>query len=259
MRPVTVKCQPMNSPLAALASALESRSPWLSAHDAMARRVVGAANSHSVAEALNAAAEGKADFVRFVEHSELPVGEAYEAFIARTGRVPTRDNLHDLFNGLMWLSYPHTKRRLNRLQAQQIALLGTSGPRGALRDALTVFDENAGILQGPATLIDALRRRDWYTLFIERRDEWQSARLMLFGHALLEKLMRPRKAITAHVWVINSIDDRHVDETLASTVTPARLGAKDFLPLPVLGVPGWWCENENASFYDDVEVFRPPR
>src|SRR5688572_18192635 len=146
----------MESALASLDSALQSRSPWLSAHTAMARRVVSAGNSHSVAQALNAAVGGRAGFVRFVEQSELPAGEAYEAFIARTGRVPTRDNLHDLFNGLMWLSYPHTKRRLNTLQAQQIALLGTAGRRGILRDALTVFDENAAILRAPDALIDAL-------------------------------------------------------------------------------------------------------
>jgi hypothetical protein len=221
----------------------------------MTQRIVSAGNSHSVADALNAAAEGRVDFVRFVEQSALPAGEAYEAFIARTGCVPTRDNLHDLFNGLLWLSYPHTKRRLNTLQAKQIELLGTAGARGALRDALTVFDENAAILQAPATLVDALRRRDWYTLFVERRADWQSAQLILFGHALLEKLMQPRKAITAHVWLIDAI----TDEKLASSITAERLSAKDFLPLPVLGVPGWWAENDDFSFYDDAEVFRPRR
>lgn len=245
----------MESALASLASALQSPPPWLLPHVPIARRIVSAGKSHSVAAALNAAAADRSDFVRFVAQSELPVGEAYEAFIARTGCVPTRDNLHDLFNGLMWLSYPNTKRRLNSLQAQQIALLGTAGRRGVVRDAMTVFDENAALLQAPDTLIEALRRRDWYTLFVQRRAEWQSARLVLFGHALLEKLMQPRKAITAHVWLSSEI----ADETLAASLTLARLSAKDFLPLPVLGVPNWWAANEDPRFYDDVEVFRPPR
>ena len=245
----------MDSALDALAATLQSPPPWLSPHVQLARRIVRAGSSHSVADALNAAAEAKLDFVRFVDQSELPVGEAYEAFIARTGRVPTRDNLHDLFNGLMWLSYPHTKRRLNTLQSGQIELLGTAGPRGALRDALTVFDENAAILQAPVALADALRRRDWYTLFIEQRAQWQSARLVLFGHALLEKLIQPRKAITAHVWLIDAVDD----ETLAMSLTPGRLSAKDFLPLPVLGVPDWWAANEDPNFYNDAAVFRIPR
>ena len=31
------------------------------------------------------------------------------------------------------------------------------------------------------------------------------------------------------------------------------------LPLPVLGIPGWWPENEKEDFYDDAAVFRPAR
>jgi len=30
-------------------------------------------------------------------------------------------------------------------------------------------------------------------------------------------------------------------------------------PLPILGVPGWWPENERADFYADASVFRAPR
>jgi hypothetical protein len=193
--------------------------------------------------------------LRFVEQSQLPVGEPYESFIARTACVPTRDNLHDLFNGLVWLSYPKTKRRLNALHARQIALHGTTDARGPLRDALTLFDENAAVLQAPTVLIEALRLRDWNTLFVKQREHWRSARLVLFGHALLEKLMQPRKAITAHVWLV----EEFTDDALASSLNPERLTAKDFLPLPVLGVPGWWSANEEPGFYDDVEVFRPPR
>lgn len=120
---------------------------------------------------------------------------------------------------------------------------------------MTVFDENAAILQAPAGLADALRRRDWQALFVERRELWRSAQLVVFGHALLEKLMQPRKAITAHVWLLDEI----TDETLAASLTPDRLSAKDFLPLPVLGVPGWWAANEDFNFYNDADVFRPRR
>jgi hypothetical protein len=34
---------------------------------------------------------------------------------------------------------------------------------------------------------------------------------------------------------------------------------KPFLPLPVLGIPGWWAPNENPGFYDDTQVFRPQK
>ncbi len=206
-----------------------------------------------MADALNAV---PADGVQFVEQAALPDGEPYESFIARTARVPTRDNLHDLFNGLMWLSYPKTKRRLNVLHAGEITARGSvAGARGPLRDALTLFDENAAILQAPAMLVDALRRRDWNALFIGHRALWSSARLALFGHALLEKLMQPRKGITAHVWVVEEASDA----AIASSLDVDRLVGKDFLPLPVLGVPGWWPANADPSFYDDTDVFRRPR
>ena len=39
----------------------------------------------------------------------------------------------------------------------------------------------------------------------------------------------------------------------------AGWAAKPFLPLPVLGLPGWCVENESPAFYDDAAVFRPPR
>lgn len=245
----------MISALAGLAAALQTPSPWLVQYLPTARRVLHAASSPTVAAALNAARSDLVGTLHFVEQSALPVGEPYESFIARTATVPTRDNLHDLFNGLIWLSYPKSKRRLNALHAQQIARHGTSGERGSLRDALTVFDENAAVLQAPAALVDALRLRDWNALFVERRMLWKSARLVVFGHALLEKLMQPRKAITAHVWLVED----PTDAVLASSLTAQRLAAKDFLPLPVLGVPGWWIDNEEAGFYDDASVFRPAR
>lgn len=243
----------MTSALVSLAAALNPPAPWLLPYLPITRKVLSAASSDSVADALNAAGVGG---VRFVEQAALPADEPYESFIARTACVPTRDNLHDLLNGLMWLSYPKTKRRLNVIHGDAItAHGGAGGARGPLRDALTLFDENAAILQAPAALGEALRSRHWQALFVDQRSLWQSARLALFGHALLEKLMQPRKAITAHVWLVEDLSD----DAVASSLAPARLAAKDFLPLPVLGVPGWWPDNEIPAFYDDAEVFRTPR
>lgn len=124
-----------------------------------------------------------------------------------------------------------------------------------MRDALTLFDENAAVFQAPPTLVEALRIRDWHAAFVTRRTEWLQTGLVVFGHALLEKLMQPRKAITAHVWVVDALDDA----SIAASVDPQTLTTKRFLPLPVLGVPGWWPANERTDFYDDADVFRKPR
>ena len=67
--------------------------------------------------------------------------------------------------------------------------------------------------------------------------------------------------MTAHVYraqpVIHSIAD--MDAWVAADLSAGKLADKPFLPLPVLGVPGWWQENENVSFYDDPLVFRTTR
>lgn len=233
--------------------------PWVVPYLPLAREVLAKAKASSIVTALDEFGQERNLPVRFIEHTELPAAEAYETFIYRTKCVPTRHNLHDVFNALVWLHYPKTKQRLNELQAREIASRGTSGPRGALRDALTVFDENAAILQAPMTLVHALRRRDWRSLLIEQRTEWQHARLLIFGHALLEKLIEPRKSITAHVWIMDADDADFDDAALAQSLNSQRLGNKPFAPLPVLGVPGWWDANESPDFYADENVFRPAR
>jgi len=212
----------------------------------VARRIAGGA---TVAQALDAAAAARGLARRFVPQSALPAGEAYEAFVARTGSVPTRDNLHDFFNGLIWLARPAWKAHLNRLQAAEIARLGVGAVRGPVRDALTLFDENGAWLDAPAPLVQALAARDWQRLFGPLRPQWAQARLEIFGHALLEQLtLAPRKALTAHVLAADP-----------PALEAADWAAKPFLPLPVLGVPRWWTANETPGFYDDPGVFRPRR
>lgn len=212
---------------------------------------------------------------QFVAQAALPEGVAYEAFIFETGQVPTRENLHDFFNGLAWLVFPHTKRRLNAMQYGELARGGVQATRGALRDALTLFDENAALWPcagGPphhlpceptAQLVEALRSRQWQHAFTTLRAHWQGHAPVLFGHALLEKLVTPYKSITAHVYMaptaINNIAIENLDTAVAAQLSPAELAPKPFIPLPVLGVPGWWLANEDPTFYDDTQVFRAPR
>jgi hypothetical protein len=116
-----------------------------------------------------------------------------------------------------------------------------------VRDAITLFDENAALLQAPDALWDALLAREWTRLFVDLRPLWAQARLVLFGHALTEKLVAPYKSITGHVYrepVPQGLGDDLAawDAWLAARLTAGDLAAKPFTPLPVLGVPGWWPE-----------------
>lgn len=232
--------------------------PWLASLRALGEPLAQqVTKGRSCAEVLDGVADSP---LRFVSQAELPAGASYEQFIHDRQRVPTRDGLHDFFNGLIWLQFPQAKHRLNQLQAAQIAADGVQPVRGPVRDAITVFDENAALLQAPDALWAALAARDWQRLFVDLRPLWQQARMTLFGHALLEKLVQPRPAITAHVYRVPLATDglANVDAWLAQDLRSPKLRNKPFVPLPVLGVPGWWLPNEDPVFYTDVQVFRPP-
>jgi hypothetical protein len=212
--------------------------------------------------------------LRFVPQASLPEGRAYEEFIGATGQVPTRDNLHDYFNGLVWQTFPLIKRRLNALQAAQIALDGVGKSRGAARDGATIFDENAALLvvidndEGRALVAD-LQAHRWHQALFERRAMFgRSAEVWLFGHALMEKLVAPRLAMTAHTRVVftdaaffaRDFNGKRawIDEHVAAMLATEPLTTASFTPLQVLGVPGWWPQ-QDAAFYANAAVFRPKR
>jgi hypothetical protein len=228
--------------------------------------------------------------LRFVSQACLPPEESYEAFIDRTGGVPTRANLHDFFNALIWLTYPAAKSALNAIQAGELVRQGSepqaggivphvigsqsdrtgkpSGARGKLRDRATIFDENAALLlcADPA-FEQALRAHDWQACFAAPGTSSLGYEVRLFGHALLEKLVAPYKAITAHVWVLSvegtffslAEDEKRLRiDSLLSMALEAGLLGQPPTPLPVLGVPGWWPQ-QDADFYADETVFRKKR
>ena len=227
--------------------------PWREPGQRLAGRVAAAIPLHA---ALNRESGAP---VRFVVQEALPAGQPYERFVRDSGTCPVRPGLHDFFNGLVWLRLPQFKLRLNQVQAAEIERAGVGSTRGPVRDAATLFDESGALLDAPPALWDALLARDWRRLFVDLRPLWTQARVLVVGHALLEKLLQPRKDITAHVWrfqcPMNSMAE--VDGWLAGQLTPERLAGKPFTPLPLLGVPGWSAENQNFSFYDDSMIFRP--
>jgi hypothetical protein len=118
-------------------------------------------------------------------------------------------------------------------------------------------------------VVAALRAHRWGEALHQRRAAFgRDVQPWLFGHALMEKLAAPRKAITAHTRVVVAGDDYFaldddarrawIDSTVAASLETEALATACFTPLPVLGVPGWW-EGQDEAFYADTTVFRPKR
>lgn len=254
-------------PQSGLVASIDWCAPWLKPMRLLGEPVtLQVAAGVSQPDALNrqmqtSLSEAFRPSVWFVSQSKLPADVAYEQHIFDHQQVPTREGLHDFLNGIVWLHFPKTKRRLNQLHVAQITKTGIAPVRGPTRDALTLFDENAALMRAPDALWDALAAKDWSSVFGDLRHLWTESYLVLFGHALLEKLVQPRKSITAHVYrsypASDSIAD--LDEWMHTELSAEKLASKPFAHLPVLGVPGWWPANECADFYDDTTVFRAAR
>jgi len=216
---------------------------------------------------------GQGSRLHFVPPVALPPGVPHETHVWETGAIPAGDTGRDFFNGLAWLAYPRIKASLNRLQAGALAATTVGAPdRAVLRDAAILFDQH-GLLFACANdaLAAALQRSDWQTLFVAQR----TATLMqteacVVGHTLFEKLCSPDKAVTARALVV-PVDDAYFRAPLAERVEiiDRRASAwldhwplfssRDLVPLPVLGLPGWWAGNADPAFYRDAQMFRAGR
>ncbi|WDD96368.1 DUF3025 domain-containing protein [Burkholderia sp. FERM BP-3421] len=255
-----------------LASLAEPGRRWQAAAEQGDAAFVAALDAHASAAPVPT---GRGRPLRFVAQAALPAGVAYETHIAATGEVPTRHNLHDFFNALVWCAYPRIKAALNARQAAAIDALGVGAVRGGVRDALTLLDESGAVFAtADPALAAALRGFDWPALMLAGRAAWgRRCEARLVGHALFEKLVDPYKACTAHAWIVEvpavyfdwPDDARRVwldatlAERLAARLADAASASRGFSPLPVLGVPGWWPENEDPAFYADPRVFRAGR
>ena len=93
--------------------------PWLAPWRAPGQRVIQAvAGGAPLPDALNCEPSVA---VKFVPQTDLPPGMGYEHYLFQSNQCPTRDNLHDFFNGLCWLRFPQTKQKINRLHAAELA------------------------------------------------------------------------------------------------------------------------------------------
>jgi len=202
--------------------------------------------------------------------------DKYEPRIFLRGEVQMRScNWHDLFNALMWLTFPAAKAALNQRHYREIERQRASGAqnRGPAQDALTLFDEGGVIVVASDPALAALLTGcEWKQLFWYRRVEVvQRMRFYLFGHALYEKALAPFLGVTGR-GVMFEVEHAFFTLPLAAQLPAldARLAAhignaarfvttRELAPVPVLGVPGWCDANACEQYYDNLDYFRPAR
>ena len=202
--------------------------------------------------------------------------DKYEPRIFLRGEVQVRScNWHDLFNALVWLTFPAAKAALNERHYRELERRRAGGAqdRGPAQDALTLFDEGGVIVAASDPALAALLTGfEWKQLFWHRRTEvLQRMRFYLFGHALYEKALAPFTGVTGR-GVIFEVEDAFFELPPATQLTAldARLAAhignaarlvttRELAPVPILGVPGWCEDNARERYYDNPDYFRPAR
>ncbi len=213
--------------------------------------------------------------IRFVVQDARPARfeDKFEPAAFLRGEVPVRRfSWHDLLNAIVWMTFPTAKAALNARHFH--ALSRREGSRRSREeDALTLFDEEGVIvLSTDPDLLQMVRDFRWRELFWERRDSVrQKMRFLLFGHALYEKATRPYVGMTGRALLFEVSGAVPALEREALTREADRIAAlriwdstqlcdgKELSPLPVLGVPGWWQDNEQEGFYANTGYFRPGR
>ncbi|BCL74744.1 hypothetical protein JHS3_04800 [Jeongeupia sp. HS-3] len=203
--------------------------------------------------------------LQFVDPDSLT--QYYETEIHALGRIATRHNWHDCFNAAVWHTFPKAKVALNALHQRHTH----TGPRGPVRDAATLLDECGLIVAcSDPILTNALVDHDWATLFQTCRDDWgKRIEALCFGHANYEYLLSPFTGLTGKCWLVPVSDDHFalplfdriavLDAHIAAELDADRLlRPRQLPPLPFLGIPGWWAEQDDA-FYADSGYFRPKR
>ena len=195
----------------------------------------------------------------------------YEAKGYSTGPVQTRTkNWHDLFNALVWQTFPRAKSALNHLhyQAQLLELSNGIKHRSALRDAATLFDESGVIVVGSQKiLLKLLKDFEWKELFwYQRKMVLSSMRFFVFGHGLFEKALNPYVGMTGKGILFNvkeaffkqSLPDQllSIDSMLKTFLLHDLASSDNLTPIPLLGYPGWIEDNNMETYYENKKYFR---
>lgn len=204
----------------------------------------------------------------------------YEEIIFEDKKIPTRENWHDFFNGLVWLQFPKTKRYFSELHNDEISVHGLK-QRTPVRDRLIHFDEcGLVLLTNQAELESNIAAHNWQKVFVENSALWHKNIIpIILGHALWEMLMNPFVGLTAKVKVVclphaSDAQLKSMQSTLQSAEVAQQVDAllrkclvrdndffrpKPWLPLPLLGIPNWSPFEQNSAFYANKHYFMPKR
>ena len=208
---------------------------------------------------------------------KLPFEAQYEPRCYLAGEVQMRaDSWHDLFNALVWLTFPKSKANINSRHYHALTSgknLPTGAGRGAARDVNTLLDESGVIVAyADIQLAELLRNFQWQELFWQRREQVRAGMgFFLFGHGLYEKALHPYLGMTGHglllaveqaffAWPLEQ-QLAHLDVLVAEHLADPEHGrsTRELAPLPLLGVPGWCEDNNSAAYYDNTAYFRSGR
>ena len=215
--------------------------------------------------------------LRFVAQEQGKSGfeSQYEPRCYLSGEVQMRgNNWHDLFNALVWLTFPKAKAAINARHYQSLkgAHDGLS-QRGKVRDMATLLDESGVIVVSAQDgLSEMLYRFQWKDLFWQQRERVRAAMgFYIFGHGLYEKALHPYVGMTGQGLLLQvsaeffswdvPLQLRYLDEHIAEYLNNPQHchSTRELHPVPLLGVPGWTEENNHAGYYDNTSYFRPCR
>ena len=199
----------------------------------------------------------------------------YEPRCYLNGEVQTREqNWHDLFNALVWMTFPMAKATINARHYQLLAVDGREAvSRSSGRDMLTLLDESGLVIACANECMGKLLREfHWRELFWQQREEFPgSMGCYLFGHGLYEKALHPYVGMTGHALILEVEHEffawplqrrlDHLDELLSAYLAGSNhcQTTRELSPVPVLGIPGWSADNGVESYYDDTSYFRAGR
>jgi len=216
--------------------------------------------------------------LRFVPQEQGMLGfeSQYEPRCYLSGEVQTRENnWHDLFNALVWLTFPKAKAAINarHYEALKCQIQPGESQRGMVRDMATLLDESGVIVvSAEVELTGLLQSFQWKELFWQRREQTSSKMdFYIFGHGLYEKALNPYTGMTGQGLIIKveqaffgwSLRDRldFLDASVAVYLNQPEhcKTTRELNPVPLLGVPGWAEANAQAAYYDNAAYFRTGR